>query len=268
MRYEYGFIGTGNMGSALSTGVVKKVDAASVAVCDHSAEKAQALADNIGVKVTTGEDIAENSNFVVLAVKPQMLEKAMAPLQDALKSNGSVVLVTMAAGTRISTVAGYSGGDYPIIRIMPNTPAAVGAGTILVTRNELVSDEVFQKFMDDFSAAGVIVPIEEGKLEAAAVISGCGPAFVYMFIDAMAKAGEKLGIDYETGAKLAESTTRGTALLSELSDESLETLRIRVCSPGGTPIEGVNSLFDSDLDGVVRKALQASYDRTLELLGD
>lgn len=268
MPYEYGFIGTGNMGSALSTGVVKKVDPKKVAASDRSREKAQSLADKIGLVVTDSEDIARNSKYVVLAVKPQVLEDVLKPLQIALQENPDLVIVTMAAGTKIDTVARYAGSDFPIIRIMPNTPAAVGAGTILVTRNDKVSNERFNQFVDDFSEAGLIVPITEEKLEAAAVISGCGPAFVYMFMEAMAKAGEKLGIDAETSAKLAESTTRGSALLSELSDEDLETLRIRVCSPGGTTIEGVNSLFDSDLYGIVEKALQASYNRTLELLGE
>ncbi len=268
MSYEYGFIGTGNMGSALSTGVVKKVDPKKVAATDHSKAKSKALADKLGIVLTDSEDIAKNSDYVVLAVKPQVLEDCLKPLQMALQENPNLVIVTMAAGTKINTVAKYAGKEFPIIRIMPNTPAAVGAGTILVTRNSKVSNERFQKFIDDFSAAGLIVPISEEKLEAAAVISGCGPAFVYMFMEAMAKAGEKLGIDAETSAKLAESTTRGSALLSELSDEDLETLRIRVCSPGGTTIEGVNSLFDSDFYGIVEKALQASYDRTLELLGE
>lgn len=268
MPYEYGFIGTGNMGSALSSGVVKTVDPKKVAAFDPSKEKAQALADKIGIALTNSEDIARNSSYVVLAVKPQVLEECLAPLQIALRENPNLVIVTMAAGTKISTVDKYAGGNFPIIRIMPNTPAAVGAGTILVTRNDKVPDERFDKFISDFSGAGMIVPITEEKLEAAAVISGCGPAFVYMFMEAMAKAGEKLGIDAKTSAKLAESTTRGSALLSELSDEDLETLRIRVCSPGGTTIEGVNSLFDSDFYGIVEKALQASYNRTLELLGE
>lgn len=268
MSYEYGFLGAGNMGSALSSGVVKTVDPKAVAIYDLSSEKAQELSEKIGIVAAESEDIARHSSYVVLAVKPQVLENCLAPLQQALKENPDLVIVTMAAGTKISTVAKYAGQEFPIIRIMPNTPAAVGAGTILVTRNDKVTDERFNRFIQDFSGAGIIVPITEEKLEAAAVISGCGPAFVYMFMEAMAKAGEKLGIDAETSAKLAESTTRGSALLSELSDEDLETLRIRVCSPGGTTIEGVNSLFDSDLYGIVEKALQASYDRTLELLGE
>ncbi len=268
MTYEYGFLGGGNMGSALSAGVVKNVPGEKVAVCDRDAEKVEALAAKIGAGVTDAVDLAANSEYVVLAVKPQMLEEALAPLQDAFANNKDLVIVTMAAGTKISTVEKYAGGEFPVIRIMPNTPAAVGAGTILVSRNERVTDAQYDKFQKDFSGAGTIVPMKEEEIDAAAVISGCGPAFVFMYIEAMAKAGEKLGMDPEVAATLAKSTVRGSALLSELSDESLETLRIRVCSPGGTTIEGVNSLFDSDLYGVVEKALQASYDRTLELLGE
>ena len=127
-------------------------------------------------------------------------------------------------------------------------------------------DAAFEAFLDDFSEAGVLVPLEKEELiDVGMTISGCGPAYVYMYIDAMAKAGEKLGLDYETAATLAKATCRGSALLSELSDRSLEDLRIAVCSPGGTTIEGVESLWASDLDGVVEKALKAAYDRSVEL---
>ncbi len=266
MAYEYGFIGAGNMGSALSAGVAKSVPGSSIAVCNRTPAKAEALAEKIGAVATGAEDIAANSTYVVLAVKPQVLKDALAPLQELLKANPKAVLVTMAAGTTMKTVETYAGAEFPVIRIMPNTPASVGAGTTLVAHNERVTEAQFQKFLTDFAGTGTVVPMTEQEIDAAAVISGCGPAFVYQFMDAMARAGEKLGMDYETAVKLAMSTTRGSALLAENSEESLETLRIRVCSPGGTTIEGVNSLIESDLDGIVAKALKASYDRTLELL--
>ncbi|MBQ8469161.1 MAG: pyrroline-5-carboxylate reductase, partial [Clostridia bacterium] len=181
-------------------------------------------------------------------------------------SNEDLTIVTMAAGTKMETVLELAGGEYPVIRIMPNTPVSVGAGVLLIVRNDKVSDEVFEAFLEDFEAAGALVPLEqEALIDVGMTISGCGPAYVYMYIDAMAKAGEKLGLDYETAATLAKATTRGSALLSEVSDKSLEDLRIAVCSPGGTTIEGVKSLWESDLDEVVEKALTAAYDRSVEL---
>ena len=236
----YGFIGAGNMGSALVSALVQKQDGQNVLVSDPTAEKLEALKNEKGM--------------------------VLPPLKDAFAANENMTIVTMAAGTPMQTVLDLAGGEYPVIRIMPNTPVSVGAGVLLIVRNGKVTDEAFDAFLEDFSAAGVLVPLEKEELiDVGMTISGCGPAYVYMYIDAMAKAGEKLGLDYETAATLAKATCRGSALLSEVSDKSLEDLRIAVCSPGGTTIEGVKSLWESDLDGVVEKALQAAYDRSVEL---
>ena len=265
----YGFIGAGNMGSALIGALTKRQAPVNIFVSDPDAGKVEALATEIGITPADNETIAERADYVVLAVKPQVLPSVLPPLKDALASNKNLTIVTMAAGTPIQTVSELSGGDYPIIRIMPNTPVSVGAGVLLIVRNDKVSDEVFEAFLEDFSAAGALVPLEREELiDVGMTISGCGPAYVYMYIDAMAKAGEKLGLDYETAATLAKATARGSALLSEVSDKSLEDLRVAVCSPGGTTIEGVKSLLESDLDTVVEKALKAAFDRSLELAGN
>lgn len=262
----YGFIGAGNMGSALVSALVERRDPATVLVSDPSAGKLDALKAAKGIVPSDNETIAGNADFVVLAVKPQVLPTVLPPLKEAFASNEGMTIVTMAAGTKMETVLELAGGEYPVIRIMPNTPVSVGAGVLLIVRNDKVSDEAFAAFQEDFAAAGVLVPLEKEELiDVGMTISGCGPAYVYMYIDAMAKAGEKLGLDYETAATLAKATARGSALLSEVSDKSLEDLRIAVCSPGGTTIEGVESLWESDLDGVVEKALQAAFDRSVEL---
>ncbi|MCQ2487535.1 MAG: pyrroline-5-carboxylate reductase [Clostridia bacterium] len=268
MSYKYGFIGSGNMSSALVSALVSKVEPQAIALSNRTAVKVETLSKATGAVVSTNEEIAKSAKYVVLGVKPQMLETVLEPLKGELKANENPILVTMAAGTKIKTICEMAGGDYPVIRIMPNTPVAVGAGVILISRNSLVSDEDFETFIGDFEKAGVIVRVEEDMIDAGSVISGCGPAYVYMFIDAMAKAGESLGLSYETAATLAKATARGAALLSETKDESLENLRIAVCSPGGSTIEGVKSFFESDLDDVVSKALTAAYKRTKELGGE
>lgn len=254
------------MGSALVSALVERRDPKTVLVSDPGEEKLNALKEQKGIVPSENETIAATADFVVLAVKPQVLPSVLPPLKDAFASNEDLTIVTMAAGTKMETVLELAGGEYPVIRIMPNTPVSVGAGVLLIVRNDKVSDEVFEAFLEDFGAAGVLVPLEqEALIDAGMTISGCGPAYVYMYIDAMAKAGEKLGLDYETAATLAKATTRGSALLSEVSDKSLEDLRVAVCSPGGTTIEGVKSLWESDLDEVVEKALKAAYDRSVEL---
>ena len=267
--YKYGFIGAGNMTSALAAGLVKKIPATDVVISNRTAVKAETLSERLGCVASTNEEVAKSSSYVVLGVKPQMLEEVLTPLQGTLKENGNPVLVTMAAGTKMATICQYAGGEYPVIRIMPNTPCSVGAGVILVVKNDLVTDAQLAEFVADFAEAGVIrVLNEESLIDAGSVISGCGPAYIYMYIDAMAKAGVKLGLDYDTAAALAKATARGAALLSECSDASLEDLRIAVCSPGGSTIEGVKSFWESDLDGVVDKALTCAFCRTKELAGE
>lgn len=267
--YQYGFIGAGNMTTALASGLVQKIAPKDVVISNRTAVKAETLSERLGCDYGTNEIVAKSSNYVVLGVKPQLLEEVLTPLQDVLKENGTPVLVTMAAGTKMSTICDYAGGEYPVIRIMPNTPCSVGAGVILVAHNDLVTEEQLNAFLDDFAACGMLCPLEEESLiDAGSVISGCGPAYIYMYMDAMAKAGVKLGLDYDTAAALAKATARGAALLSETSEESLESLRVAVCSPGGSTIEGVKSFWESDLDQVVDKALTCAFNRTKELAGD
>ena len=153
----------------------------------------------------------------------------------------------------------------PVIRIMPNTPVAVGEGMILYTANEAVSDEKLEEFVSSLSLAGKTDRIEEKLIDAASVISGCGPAFMYMFLEAMASAGEQLGLDGKQARAYAEQTMIGAAALAASSDETLETLRVRVCSPGGSTIEGVKKFQALGLSETVSEALNASYRRTLEL---
>ncbi len=265
MKYTYGFLGTGNMGSALAEAVVKKVPSDRIIVTNRTAVKAKTLSRKLKTFTGTNDEAARESSALVLGVKPQMLESVLTPLQGALAENGRPVLVTMAAGVPMSRICELAGGEYPVIRIMPNTPVAAGAGVILAAHNDLVSGDEFEQFLSDFSEAGLLVPMNEEQIDAASVISGCGPAFYYMFMDAMAKAGEQLGLSYETAATLAEATARGSAILAEGSSASLEDLRIAVCSPGGSTIEGVRSFQKDDLDECVRRALKAAYDRTLEL---
>ena len=248
----YGFIGAGNMGSALVSALVQKQDGQNVLVSDPTAEKLEALKNEKGIVPSDNETIAKTADYVVLAVKPQGLPTVLPPLKDAFAANENMTIVTMAAQEIQGFLSGFQAHQASLSVILP-FPGK--------TRQEI--QQCFHAFIPQ---GGTLVPLEKEELiDVGMTISGCGPAYVYMYIDAMAKAGEKLGLDYETAATLAKATCRGSALLSEVSDKSLEDLRIAVCSPGGTTIEGVKSLWESDLDGVVEKALQAAYDRSVEL---
>ena len=275
LKYEYGFIGTGNMGGALASALNSPTrDLFKVALSNRTKEKAENLAQTLNkgsdkFVVTTNEDIAKNAHFILLGVKPQMYADVINNIKGILNNrDDSPILVSMAAGITMESVADMVGvSKISIIRIMPNTPLSIGQGVILACHNEFVSKEDMECFISHFSSAGKIHEMDESLIDAGSVVSGCGPAYAYMFIEAMAKAGENLGLSKELATLLAKETVRGAATLSEQSEKSLEELRINVCSPGGSTIEGVKSFNDSDLTGVVEKALKAAFDRTLQLGG-
>ena len=263
---EFGFIGVGNMGGALADAVCKKVGAQNVLVSDYAVEKAEAFAEAFGCIAADNKKIASEAKFIFLGVKPQVLPSVAESLRgDLAKREAPFVFVTMAAGVSIASLEEMVGMKAPVIRIMPNTPVAVGEGMILYTANEAVSAEDLDRFVSALSLAGKMDFIEEKQIDAASVISGCGPAFMYMFLEAMTRAGEQLGLDSEQARAYAQQTMIGAATLAASSDETLETLRVRVCSPGGSTIEGVKKFQALGLSETVSEALNASYRRTLEL---
>ena len=146
----YGFIGAGNMGSALVSALVGKRGGSNVLVSDPDAQKLETLKAQKGIVPSDNETIAKTADFVVLAVKPQVLPAVLPPLKEAFAANEDFTIITMAAGTPMQTVLDLAGGEYPVIRIMPNTPVSVGAGVLLIVRNDKVTDEAFEAFLDDF----------------------------------------------------------------------------------------------------------------------
>lgn len=263
---EFGFIGVGNMGGALAGAVCKKVGGENVCVSDYSAEKAEAFAKSFGCRAVDNGEIASHAKFIFLGVKPQVLPSVAESLRVTLAARKEpFVLVTMAAGVSIASLEAMLDMRAPVIRIMPNTPVAVGEGMILYTANDAVSQEDIREFVGALSLAGKTDYINEEDIDAASVISGCGPAFMYMFLEAMQETGIRLGLNGEKARLYAEQTMRGAATLAMTSQESLEALRIRVCSPGGSTIEGVKKFQSLGLSDTVSEALNASYRRTLEL---
>ncbi len=263
----FGFIGVGNMGGALASAVLKKLDPKEVYVADNAAEKTERFAREYGAVVSTPAEIARVCKYIVLGVKPQMLASLMTELAPILRerAHGEFALVSMAAGISISSIEYMCDRAVPVIRIMPNTPAAVGEGMILACMNEFISDEEYAFFADAFAAAGRLDKIKEKHIDAASVVSGCGPAFMYMFMEGLVEAGKKLGLDEKSARLYAEQTMRGAATLAMSSELSLEQLRINVCSPGGSTIEGVKVFQEKDMNDMIFEALKASYIRTKEL---
>ena len=261
--YTFGFIGTGNMGGALAKAA--SLSTKDILLADHFAEKAQALADKLGVDCAYNTAVVKNCRYVFLGVKPQMMADMLASVRDALACREDIVLVTMAAGLKIAAIRAMAGGDYKVIRIMPNTPVEVGEGEILYTPAENVSTAELDEFLRLMQHAGQLTAIPESLMDAGCSLSGCGPAFVFKFIRALAQGGIDAGIDPDTAIALAAQTVVGAAKLLTASPLDPATLIQNVCSPGGSTIEGVKSLDADGFEATVAKAVGASYKRNIEL---
>ncbi len=262
---KVGFIGCGNMGSALAKAVAKS-GFCDILLADMDNEKANTLATEIGGNAVDVSDIAKTAKYIFLGVKPQGMANLINEICDILKSRTDrFILVTMAAGIKIATLSEMIGDKLPTIRIMPNTPVAVGEGMLLYSLCRVITEAEEKEFLKILEFSGRLDKIDEALIDAGCSISGCGPAFVYMFTESMARAGEELGIGKDKAIEYAAQTLLGAAKLMLQSGETPENLRLAVCSKGGATIEGVNSLFASDFDKDINSALKASYNRTLEL---
>ncbi len=263
MKYTLGFIGCGNMGGALARAAGKTLAGGEIAVCDRDGSKTETLRSEFGAVVTTSQDIAENASFIVLGLKPQYMESGIAEFAEILKKRTDATVITMAAGLSIAAIRSFIGAELPAIRIMPNTPVLVERGMVLYTVNG-VSSEKEEQFLASFKAAGLFDRIPESMIDAGSAISGCGPAFVYLFAEALADGAVECGVPRDKAALYAAQTLSGAAEMLLRYGHPGE-LKDAVCSPGGTTIAGVHALEAGGLRSTAMDAVTAAYRRTLEL---
>ena len=260
---KIGFIGTGNMGGALARAAAK--GGHTLLLANRTPAKAEALAKELGGTVCPNAEAAETAELLFLGVKPQGLPGLageLAPVLQARKGNAPVV-VSMATAVTLRELDAMLGGGLPLIRIMPNTPAAVGAGTILYAAQN-VTDAQLNAFRAALAQAGLLLPLPEAQIDAASAISGCGPAFCFQFADALAR-GVRAGLSYPDACRLAAQTMLGAAEMLLQSGEAPDVLKMRVCSPAGTTIEGVLALEQGGFSYTVQNAVTAAYRRTVEM---
>ena len=266
MKYKFGFIGTGNMGGALARAIAEKTEPEEMLLANRTEEKARILAEELGCDYGTNADAAGKCRYIFLGVKPQGMAALAEDISPVLAARGDrFILVTMAAGLSTERISALFGGNIPVIRIMPNTPVAIGEGMILCTANSLVTKEELAEFAEAMEYAGICDMISEEKIDAASVISGCGPAFMFMFISAFEEAGKALGLDGEKARLYAEQTMLGAAEMLLQGGEAPDVLKMRVCSPAGTTIEGVLALEQGGFSYTVQNAVTAAYRRTVEM---
>lgn len=257
MKYIAGFIGVGNMGGALLNAVSKTCE--NIAVFDVNDALASEKAKIYSADFCTMKQLSENSKYVFLGVKPNIIPVVADQIKEYI--NDETVIVTMAAGVSVESLASVIGNDK-IIRIMPNTPVSVGEGMILYCTGASVSEEDEKGFVDLMCKAGQLDKIDEKMIDAAAALSGCGPAFVYMFIDALADGAVKCGLPRDKALLYAKQTVYGSAFYSMNSDKHPDKLKDEVCSPGGTTIEGVFALEKGAFRHTASSAVVAAYEKT------
>ena len=264
--YRFGFIGAGNMGGALASAVCKAITPKEVVISDAAASKAEILAEELGCLCSDTDTVAEKARFIFLGVKPQVMEKVLKTISPILaKREDRFILVTMAAGLKLSSIAEMLGFDCPIIRIMPNTPVSVEKGMILYTYSDKVFMDEVGELCDGLKYAGRLDKIEEHLIDAASAVSGCGPAFVYMFAESLADAGVECGLPRNKALEYASQTLSGAAELLLTSGKHPGELKDTVCSPAGSTIAGVHALEENSFRGSVIKGVTAAFDRTKEL---
>lgn len=261
---KIGFIGTGNMGGALARAAA--TGGHTLLLANRTPAKAAALAKELGGTVCPNAEAAEAAELLFLGVKPQGLPGLageLAPVLQARRGNAPVV-VSMATAVTLRELDAMLGGGLPLIRIMPNTPAAVGAGTILYAAQN-VTDAQLNAFRAVLAQAGLLLPLPEEKIDAASAISGCGPAFCFQFADALALGGVRAGLSYPDACRLAAQTMLGAAEMLLQGGEAPDVLKMRVCSPAGTTIEGVLALEQGGFSYTVQNAVTAAYRRTVDM---
>ena len=250
MSESIAFIGAGNMGGALVEAICRGTSADQVTIYDPSKERMAALAEKTGCQTAeSGAEAASRCRYVVLAVKPQVFPSVLQALLPTLQRNAAQgrpnVLVSIAAGIGLDAIEAQLATaqlTLPVIRIIPNTPVAVGEGLLLLTPSGLVTAGQYDALCALLRPAGQLERVSEDILAKAMAVYSCSPAFVYLFIEAMADGAVQLGLPRDMAQRYAAQAVRGAAAMVLESGQHPGALKDAVCSPGGYTIQGVAEL--------------------------
>lgn len=261
------FLGGGNMANALIGGLRKQgFSAAAIQVIEPVAEHREKLAATFGVRCCEAPDEASlHCEVLVLAVKPQQMHEAVAPLAGRLKN---ILVISIAAGLRLADLSRWLGGHRQLVRCMPNTPALIGAGVTGLYADPAVNREGQDAAEKILRAVGSTLWLQdEGQMDAVTAISGSGPAYVFYFIEALQQSGVELGLDAAAARRLAVETFVGASRLAEQSKEEIAVLRQRVTSKGGTTAAALDAFAASGIAEAIARGAKAAADRG-RVMGD
>lgn len=262
---KIGFIGMGNMGYAMLKGAIESFEASDIVFSSTNREKCLKISEETGARFAeSNAECANNAKYIILAVKPQMYDKVLKNIENVVTQES--VVISIAPGITIASIKAALGSNIRVVRAMPNTPALVGAGMtgIAMNNSEFSFEErdVIDKFFNSF---GKTAYVDEKLMDAVVCASGSSPAYVYMFIEALADSAVKYGIKREDAIKMVAQTVYGSAKMVLESGEHPAVLKDRVCSPGGTTIQGVSALEEAGLRNALIKATDACYEKCTKI---
>lgn len=259
---KFGFIGCGNMGGAIAAAVAKRMGGSQILLANKTAAKAEALAKALSCATGTNEDAARCA-FVYLGVKPHMMEDMLSDIAPVL-AESKPVLVTMAAGLTMQRIREMAHGEYPVIRIMPNTPSGIGEGMIQYCTLDVTQVQE-KEFLNAMTDCGRLDLLPENLIDAASAVSGCGPAYACMFIEALADGGVACGLPRAKAVEYAAQMLLGSAKLVMESNMHPGQLKDAVCSPAGSTIQGVRTLEKNGFRSAVTEAVIAAFEKNRDM---
>jgi len=264
---KIGFIGAGNMANGLIRGLIAKgTNPENIWASDLDDSKLALLARDCSIQTGSNNDIANNVNVIVLAVKPQVMRDVCRALSADLTDDHEVLLISIAAGITTAHLESWFGEAAAIVRCMPNTPALVGMGASGLFANGAVTEEQKQLAQEIISAVGFVAWVDaDSDIDIVTAVSGSGPAYFFLFMEAMQETAKEMGLSEDLARALTYHTAAGAAALAQHSKDDIATLRRNVTSPGGTTEQAILQFENGDLRGLVAKALNAARTRSVEL---
>lgn len=256
-----GFIGAGNMGYAMLKGALSSISPENVGLTDRSFDKAESIAQETGVRhFESNADCVKNCKYVVFSIKPQVYENVVDEIRKFV--DDSKIIISLAPNVSIEMLNGMFGKNVRVVRLMPNTPALVGEGMTGYCYDDALFNEEEKTFLADlFNSFGKAVKVSEKTMSAVVCASGSSPAYVFMFIEALADSVVKYGMSRDDAYTFVAQTVLGSAKMVLESGEHPGVLKDRVCSPGGTTIRAVEKLEECGLRNALFKATEACYNK-------
>jgi pyrroline-5-carboxylate reductase len=259
-------IGVGQMGGALTRGFVRSgiINAPKIFIYDLDRGKVERLRQELGVGVVESSGQAvKNCEAVLVAVKPQQINDLLVGIKDDITEEK--VLITIAAGVCTTRIESVLGKQVPVVRVMPNSPALVGEGMSAISKGRYASDEDAEAVKELFKTVGEVIDLPESMIDTITAISGSGPAYFYLMVEAMIEAGKKAGLGSEIAEKAVKQTIIGAAKMLKMTGRSPEELRGMVTSPGGTTEAALRVFEEFDFKNMVWQAIDAAIIRAKEL---